>query len=111
MSKNIRNTSRKNLFEDLSNHLKLIFRLMADSRVPVPLKILPAGALIYLIVFPDLAPGPVDDAVVIWLGLQFFVELCPREVVTEHQKRIEGTIPASSHAGSEEVIDGESRDV
>ena len=76
------------LFRDLANQIKLILRLMADQRVSPLLKLLPIGSLVYLL-FPDLVPGPFDDAVVIGMGTYIFVELCPPDVVQEHKEAIE----------------------
>ena len=79
-------------FSDLSNRLKLIWRLMGDARVSPFLKILPVASLVYLL-FPDI-PGPVDDAAIIWLGNYLFVELCPPQVVQEHMDALQQVIPA-----------------
>ena len=76
------------LFRDLANQIKLILRLMADQRVSPLLKLLPIGSLVYLL-FPDLVPGPFDDAVVIGMGTYIFVELCPPDIVQEHREAIE----------------------
>src|SRR3972149_3823053 len=62
------------MLRELGVRMKLILRLIPDSRVTPLLKLLPVGTLVYLIV-PDLAIGPIDDAVVIWLGSVPFVEL------------------------------------
>ena len=105
------------VFQDLTNRIKLIVRLISDPRVSPLLKLIPVGALIYLI-FPDLAPGPIDDAAVIWLGSYLFVELCPPDVVAEHMTMIQGTIPgevrdAPPSAPIEkdvEIIEGEFRE-
>lgn len=78
-------------FNDLSARIKLILRLLADNRINPLLKILPIASVVYLIV-PDLAPGPIDDAMVIWLGAYLFVELCPQEIVAEHQRAIHRSI-------------------
>lgn len=75
-------------FWELSARIKLILRLLADGRVNPLLKLLPIASLAYLLV-PDLAPGPIDDALIIWLGAYLFVELCPPEVVEEHLKKIQ----------------------
>lgn len=83
----IQSTPGSGLFYDLSARIKLILRLLADKRINPLLKILPIASVIYLIV-PDLAPGPIDDAMVIWLGAYLFVELCPQEIVEEHQQAI-----------------------
>ena len=70
-------------FDELGMRVKLILRLMADRRVNPLLKLLPVGSVLYLLM-PDLAPGPIDDAAVIWLGAYLFVELCPPDVVEQH---------------------------
>ncbi len=62
--------------------LQLIMRLMRDTRVHPLIKVLPFLSLIYL-VYPDLVPGPFDDAVVITLFLQFFLSLVPDDLVDE----------------------------
>ena len=80
------------VFSNLSNYIKLVARLMADKRVNPFVKLLPVGTLAYFII-PDLAPGPIDDAMVIWLGTYLFVELCPPEVVQEHRDKLEQVVP------------------
>jgi hypothetical protein len=79
------------LFEGLGFRIKLILRLMKDRRVHPLVKLLPIGAVVYLFV-PDLAPGPLDDAAVVWLGSYLFVELCPPEVVEEHVREMTSII-------------------
>ncbi len=100
-------------FSDLANRVKLVIRLMADRRVSPLLKAIPIGSLVYLIV-PDIAPGPIDDAAVIWLGLYLFVELCPVEVVEEHMRAIAGTLPGqwqdAQTPSEDEIIDAEFKD-
>jgi predicted SnoaL-like aldol condensation-catalyzing enzyme len=100
-------------FQGLSLRFKLILRLLGDSRVSPILKVLPIGSLVYL-VMPDIAPGPIDDAAVIWLATYLFVELGPPNVVQEHLDALnatrkvmdsyEETSQADMHG---EVIDGE----
>jgi len=79
-------------FLEIANQIKLILRLIVDPRVNPLLKILPIGSLIYL-VFPDLVPGPVDDALVIGIGTYLFVELCPPDVVQEHKDNLRQVVP------------------
>jgi hypothetical protein len=101
-------------FQGLSTQIKLILRLMADRRVNPLLKILPIGALAYLFI-PDLAIGPIDDALIIWLGTYLFVELCPDAVVQEHKQKLDREISASagdnpaggSTLKDEDIIDAE----
>lgn len=80
-------------FENLSSRIKLIGRLLADRRVSPLLKLLPVGSLLYLFM-PDLAPGPIDDGLIIWLGTYLFVELCPQDVVQEHTRALNSVIDA-----------------
>lgn len=99
------------LLGDITARIKLIWRLMADSRVNPVLKVLPVSTLLYL-VFPDLAPGPVDDALIIWLGTYLFVELCPPQVVQEHMANLRpvlgGTVPpVTPPVNTGEIIDVE----
>ena len=98
------------------NHLKLIFRLMVDSRVNIFAKLIPLGALIYLVAPVDLLPGvalPVigalDDAAVLWLGSYVFTELCPPAVVQEHLKALSSNLDADNT--QDEVVDVEATDV
>ena len=72
----------------MAKQLQLIFRLMRDERVHPLVKVLPFLSLIYL-VYPDLVPGPFDDAVVITLFLQFFLTLVPDELIDEHKFELE----------------------
>ncbi len=99
--------------QDLTLRIKLILRLMGDSRVSPLLKLMPIGSLIYLVV-PDIAIGPIDDAAVIWLATYLFVELCPPAVVQEHLEALKATrkVMDSYQETSQpevhgEVIDGE----
>jgi hypothetical protein len=78
-------------FHDIANQIKLILRLIKDPRVNPLLKLLPIGSLLYLI-FPDLAPGPIDDALIIGIGTYMFVELCPPEVVQEHKDALQQVV-------------------
>jgi len=66
--------------------IQLIIRLLRDPRVHPLLKLLPFLSLLYLI-FPDLVPGPFDDAVVIALFLQFFLTLVPDDLIQDLKTR------------------------
>lgn len=84
--------------------IQLIARLMKDKRVHPLVKLLPFLSLIYLI-YPDLVPGPFDDAVVITLFLQFFLALVPDELIEE----LRSDMDLSNKPASEEdtIIEGE----
>jgi len=90
--------SEGNFFENISFRLKLIIRLMLDRRVNPLLKLVPIGAVVYLL-FPFDIPGPVDDLAILWGGAFFFIELCPPEIVQEHVDELES------------IVDGKFREV
>ncbi len=100
-------------FQDLTLRIRLILRLIGDGRVNPLLKLLPIGSLVYLVV-PDIVPGPIDDAAIIWLATYLFVELCPPNVVQEHLEALNATRKVmdnyqetSQPASQAEVIEGE----
>lgn len=82
------------LLYHLPNFLKLFWRLLGDRRVPLWPKLLLGLLLVYLFAPMDLVPdflvglGQIDDLVVIFLGLQAFVRLCPQKIVREHVQMI-----------------------
>jgi uncharacterized membrane protein YkvA (DUF1232 family) len=108
------------VIQDITQRIKLILRLLGDSRVSFWLKLLPLGSLAYLISPVDFLPGllapffgALDDVAIVWAGLYMFIEMCPPQLVQEHLKAIRAVIPgvAEEVDPDEEVIDGESRDV
>jgi len=102
-------STKGGVFNDLANRIKLIVRLIADPRVSPLLKLLPIGSLLYFII-PDIAPGPIDDVAIIWLGTYLFVELCPPEVVQEHMNALKQVVPGEwrdSQDAEGEVIDAD----
>jgi hypothetical protein len=97
------------ILNDLATRIKLIIRLMADSRVHPIIKLLPIGAIVYLL-FPDIAPGPIDDVAIVWLGSYLFVELCPPDVVQEHMDALAQVVPGEwrdSEKTEGEIVDAE----
>jgi uncharacterized membrane protein YkvA (DUF1232 family) len=98
------------VFNDISNHFKLVFRLLRDPRVNIFLKFIPIATFVYLII-PDLIIGPIDDAAIIGFGLFIFVELCPEDVVEEHRTALAGTIPGEWHDpeqfDEDDIVDAE----
>ncbi len=119
--RDIISSQNSGFFQDIVRHLKLIGRLMADPRVNFFLKLLPVGALIYLISPIDIAPGlalPVigalDDAAILWLGSSLFLSLCPEEVVREHLSAMDKVVDASwrdaEEASKTEIVDVQPRD-
>jgi uncharacterized membrane protein YkvA (DUF1232 family) len=112
--------SQKNALEELTFRAKLIWRLMGDRRVSPFVKLLPVGALIYLISPIDAIMGipgvsALDDMGILWLGSYFFIELCPTDVIQEHVREMtnNNTIVDEGSQGVTpgDVIDGEATDI
>lgn len=99
------------MVRDFANRLKLILKLMGDSRVSPWVKLIPVGALVYLISPIDLIMGlpgidALDDAAVLWIGSTLFVELCPQNVVQEHMQALNNNLDDSG-----DVVDADATDV
>ncbi len=109
---NLMVAQQSGVVRNVINQLKLIVRLLGDSRVSIFAKLIPVGALIYLISPIDAISIPVigalDDAAVLWLGSYLFTELCPPGVVAEHMKELAGNMSVDSQ---DEVVDAEATDV
>ncbi|MBN2045740.1 MAG: hypothetical protein JW757_12010 [Anaerolineales bacterium] len=97
------NQDNPGLFTSMSRTLQLVFRLVLDGRVSFWLKLLPIGALAYLFSPLDAAIPAVDDALIIGLGTYTFLELCPQDIVEEHQARIVGRQPVTPD--EEDIVD------
>jgi uncharacterized membrane protein YkvA (DUF1232 family) len=97
---------------NILNQIKLIFRLMGDRRVSFFAKLVPIGALVYLVSPIDAISipiiGVVDDAAVLWLSTYVFTELCPPEVVEEHMKALASNMKPTD---GDDVVDAETTDV
>ena len=108
------NQAKEGFFRDLYHNIRLIIRLMGDSRVNLLYKLLPVGALLYWVIPFDFFPvNPLDDALVIWAGCALFLELCPDAVVEEHLKALRDNFKQKDQSvgTANEVIDGDYKDV
>lgn len=101
------------LMKSFVKQLKLIGKLMGDSRISPFVKVLPVAALAYLISPVDLAPGVVfpvigalDDAAIMWIGSTLFVQLCPDNIVKEHMEDLDMIA-----GDSDDIVDAESSDI
>jgi uncharacterized membrane protein YkvA (DUF1232 family) len=86
------------LIPQLPNFVRLGWRLLRDSRVPVVLKSMVVLAFLYSIspfdVIPDFffpGVGYVDDATLLLLMGYYFIRWSPQEVVTENVTAIGGS--------------------
>ena len=102
----------RGMTRDFVDRLKLIMKLMGDSRVSPWVKLIPIGAIAYLISPIDIIMGipgidALDDAAVLWIGSNLFVELCPPEVVQEHRQSLGSNLEDSSG----DIVDADATDV
>ena len=115
--KNTKFTPEKmGILKTIFNHIRLVGRLLKDSRVPTYLKLLPFAPLLYVLfpldLIPDLIPviGQMDDLGVVLLGLQTFISLTPQHIVQEHRDDLAAGKPFGAAAASgpddRETIDG-----
>ena len=84
--------------------IQLVIKLIQDDRIDIWLKAIPVFCLIYLIVPIDLLIGPIDDAIVLYFGMDLFISLCPQDIVNEYILNQKGQPKSPSN---EEVIDAE----
>lgn len=84
------------VMNDILLRIKLVIRLIGDKRVSPVLKLIPISSLAYFVI-PDLAIGPIDDALVIWLATYLFVELAPPNVVQDHMAQLNHVVPGEWH--------------
>lgn len=85
---------------------------MGDRRVSFFAKLIPFGALVYLVSPVDAISipviGVVDDAAVLWLSSYIFTELCPPDVVEEHRKELASNMSSDD---KDDVVDAETTDI
>ena len=89
---------------DIILKVRLTIHLLKDERVSPWYKLIPALCLVYLIVPLDFLFGPIDDAVIMYLGMDWFISLCPAGLVKEHTDKIKGP-PVKQEP--EQVVDAE----
>ena len=85
--------------------LKLILSLLRDKRVHPLIKAIPFLALGYVILYPDLLPGPIDDTGVLIFLWQIFLALVPDEIIDEY--KLDQSIQESSAVDQDNIIEGE----
>jgi uncharacterized membrane protein YkvA (DUF1232 family) len=84
--------NRLGIVAEIVRNAQLVWRLLKDPRVPLPVKlILPGVVGLYLLspidAMPDVLPllGQLDDIAVLLAGVALFIEMCPRDIVEEHR--------------------------
>jgi hypothetical protein len=99
-----------NFFSNALLRFKLIIRLMKDHRINAWLKIIPIFCLFYFI-SPFDFPGPIDDALVIWFGTEFFIELCPQDIVMEYSRELQKTESTINAETPQDVVDAKFKEI
>jgi uncharacterized membrane protein YkvA (DUF1232 family) len=89
-NKSILGNTGTGFISDVILKIRLTINLLKDQRVSLWYKLIPVLCLIYLISPLDFLFGPVDDAVVVYFGMDLFISLCPANIVEEHTNRIKG---------------------
>ncbi len=95
--------------------LRLVWRLLWDSRVPLFPKLIILAAAIYVISPVDLIPdvilglGQLDDIGISLLAIGVFIQLCPPALVDEHRRAIAAESGTPVKPPDEETIDGSFR--
>jgi len=81
----------------LIQHVRLVWRLLKDSRVPGWIKLVPLTGLLYVLSPIDLIPdlmlpvlGELDDLAIVILSLKSFIELSPPAIVRQHLDELAG---------------------
>ncbi|MDZ7360106.1 MAG: DUF1232 domain-containing protein [candidate division KSB1 bacterium] len=94
-SSTLRRPSFWKLIWHLPRLIRLVGRLLRDSRVPAFGKIVFASSIVYLFLPIDLIPdfilpiiGHLDDLVVVLAGLRFLLRQTPTNVLEEHLAQI-----------------------
>ena len=83
-------------FGQLIQQFRLSWALLLDNRVPWVLKLIPLGAIVYVIspldLIPDVIPilGQLDDLGILMMALRLFNSMAPADVVDEHINRLRG---------------------
>ena len=98
------------LLSEVVKKARLTWRLLLDGRVSPGVKLIILATFIYILSPVDLLPDPIvglgqlDDLAALILGVKLFIEMCPREVVEEHLKKLTSLV--ASYKGVEEVGEG-----
>ena len=85
---------RAGLLAEIVREVQLAWRLLRDPRVPAWTKLIPLGALLYVLFPLDIVSdlvvglGQLDDLAILILGMEVFISLSPAEVVEEIRRQL-----------------------
>jgi uncharacterized membrane protein YkvA (DUF1232 family) len=84
-------------WREMWRQARLVWQLIRSPEVPLYLKILPALAIVYILIPTDLIPdfipvmGQLDDLTALLVGAKVFIELSPQDVVAKHVRAMRQT--------------------
>jgi len=84
-------------WREMWRQTRLVWQLLRSPEVPLYLKILPAFAIVYILIPTDLIPdfipvmGQLDDLTALLVGAKVFIELSPQDVVAKHVRAMRQT--------------------
>jgi uncharacterized membrane protein YkvA (DUF1232 family) len=79
----------------LRSKLRLAVALIQDRRIPLAVRAIPAGLVLYLLMPVDLIPdfipvvGYLDDLLIVLVGVGLLMRITPRHVLDEQLRRLE----------------------
>jgi uncharacterized membrane protein YkvA (DUF1232 family) len=103
-----------NILTETVRTLRLVWRLLNDTRVSLWPKLIIPATLAYVIwpvdFLPDVIPGlgQLDDLAIVLLGVALFIELCPKAIVEEIRRELRGSANASQRSAPD-VVDASYR--
>jgi uncharacterized membrane protein YkvA (DUF1232 family) len=86
------------MIEFLRYEARLVWRLLTDNRIPLWHKLVPLGALLYILSPIDIIPdfliglGQLDDLGILIGSWQVFKSLVPDYILHEHQDILDGKV-------------------
>ncbi|HUS94739.1 MAG TPA: DUF1232 domain-containing protein [Patescibacteria group bacterium] len=101
-----RNLSDQGFWREMLHQIRLAWYLVKSPDVPLYLKVLPALAVIYVLIPTDLIPdvfpviGQLDDLTALIVGAKVFIELAPQDVVNRRIRSMRSQTPANGDVGS-----------
>ena len=99
--------SDQGFWREMWHQIRLAWYLLRSPEVPLYLKVLPALAVIYVLVPTDLIPdifpviGQLDDLTALIVGAKVFIELAPQDVVNRRVQSMRPQAPASGDEGTD----------
>ena len=103
MSTSLPTTSDEGFWREVWRQARLAWYLIRSPEVPLYLKVLPALAIVYVLLptdfIPDVFPviGQLDDITALLVGAKVFIEMAPQDVVARYvQAQRESSGPSAA---------------